>query len=170
MAFRFCYLEKTESSVPRQKEQVLKIYLAGPIFSEADQQWLRGLKERIEETGRAKGKKVEVIWPYELISRSDIESLGDSAKQEVFEQCKSCLDRADLLIALLDGSQVDDGTAWELGYFYSIRDRAKIIGIRTDFRNAGETRSSVVNAMIEMSCERIVRSVEELLRMLPGMS
>ena len=144
----------------------MKIYLAGPIFSEADQQWLRGLKERIEESGRAKGKKVEVVWPYELISRSDIESLGDSAKQEVFHRCKSNLDRADLLIALLDGSQVDDGTAWEVGYFFSVRDRSKIIGIRTDFRNAGETETSMVNAMIEMSCGRIVGSVEELLEAL----
>ena len=146
----------------------MKIYLAGPIFSEADQQWLRGLKERIEETGRAKGKKVEVIWPYELVSRSDIERLGDSAKQEVFDRCKSNLDRADLLVALLDGSQVDDGTAWEIGYFFSVRDRSKIIGIRTDFRNAGETRNSVVNAMVEMSCHRIVRSVDELLEALSG--
>ena len=146
----------------------MKIYLAGPIFSEAEQQWLRGLKERIEETGRAKGKKVEVIWPYELIDRPEIESLGDLAKQEVFDRCKSNLDQADLLVALLDGSQVDDGTAWEIGYFFSVRDRSKIIGIRTDFRNAGETRSSVVNAMIEMSCERIVRSVEELLEALSG--
>ena len=141
----------------------MKVYLAGPIFSEAEQQWLRDLKNRIEESARASSKKVEVIWPYELVSQNDIESLGDSAKKEIFERCKSNLDRADLLIALLDGSQVDDGTAWEMGYFYSIRERSKVIGIRTDFRNAGEARSSVVNAMIEMSCGRIVRSIEELL-------
>ena len=146
----------------------MKIYLAGPISSEARQEWLRGLKERVEESGRAKGKKVQVIWPYEFIDRLEIESLGDSAKQEVFDRCKSNLDQADLLIALLDGSQVDDGTAWEIGYFYSIKDQSRIIGIRTDFRNAGETETSVVNAMIEMSCSRIVRSVEELLEVLSG--
>ena len=147
----------------------MRIYLAGPIFSEADQQWLLGLKERIEEYGRAKGKEVEVIWPYEMISQSDIESLGDSAKQKVFDCCKSNLDRADLLVALLDGSQVDDGTAWEIGYFFSVSERSKIIGIRTDFRKAGETRNSVVNAMVEMSCHRILRSIEELLEALSGM-
>jgi len=147
----------------------MKIYLAGPIFSEAEQQWLRGLKERIEESARAKGKRVEVIWPYELISRNEIESLGDSAKQEVFHHCKSNLDQADLLVALLDGSQVDDGTAWEIGYFFSTKGRSRIIGIRTDFRNAGETETSVVNAMIEMSCNSIVRSVEGLLEVLSGM-
>ncbi len=79
------------------------------------------------------------------------------------------LDQADVLIALLDGPQVDDGTAWEIGYFFSIRERSRIIGIRTDVRNAGESSNSVVNAMIEMSCGRVVRSVEELLETLSAM-
>jgi len=34
------------------------------------------------------------------------------------------------MIALLDGSQVDDGTAWEIGYFYAKRSpEQKIIGM-----------------------------------------
>jgi nucleoside 2-deoxyribosyltransferase len=32
-----------------------------------------------------------------------------------------------MVIAVLDGSQVDDGTAWETGYYYALR-RGKIIG------------------------------------------
>lgn len=43
-----------------------------------------------------------------------------------------CLPASDLMIALLDGSQVDDGTAWEISYFYRGKPkRAKIIGVRT---------------------------------------
>ena len=156
-------------SVSAEEGEAMKIYLAGPIFSEADQEWLLRLKIRIEEFARSKGKKVEVIWPYELIDRLEIESLGELAKQEIFDRCRSNLDRADLLIALLDGSQVDDGTAWEVGYFFSIRDRSKIIGIRTDFRRAGETGTSVVNAMIETSCGKIIKSVEELMEVLSEM-
>jgi nucleoside 2-deoxyribosyltransferase len=71
---------------------------------------------------------------------------------------------ADIVIAILDGSQVDDGTAGEIGYFYARKfPEQKIIGIRTDFRRAGESRGAVVNAMIEGSCDRIVRTREELL-------
>lgn len=33
------------------------------------------------------------------------------------------LDDPDTVTVLLDGSQVDDGTAWEIGYFYSGHDR-----------------------------------------------
>jgi len=69
-----------------------------------------------------------------------------------------------MMIALLDGSQVDDGTAWEIGYFYAKKSaEQKIIGIRTDFRWAGESRGAVVNAMIECSCDWLVKSREELL-------
>jgi nucleoside 2-deoxyribosyltransferase len=65
-----------------------------------------------------------------------------------------------MVIALLEGPQVDDGTAWEIGFFYRGKPKgAKIIGVRTDFRNAG----AVLNAMVEYSCNRIVRSSEALL-------
>jgi nucleoside 2-deoxyribosyltransferase len=65
---------------------------------------------------------------------------------------------------LLDGSQVDGGTAWEIGYFFASKSpEQEIIGIRTDFRRAGESKGAVVNAMIECSCDRIVRSKEELM-------
>ncbi|MGO9019167.1 MAG: nucleoside 2-deoxyribosyltransferase [Syntrophobacteraceae bacterium] len=48
-----------------------------------------------------------------------IDHLGPKAKFEIFSRCKSHLDGADLVIALIDGSQVDDGTAWEIGYCYA---------------------------------------------------
>jgi nucleoside 2-deoxyribosyltransferase len=44
------------------------------------------------------------------------------------------------VIALLDGPRVDDGTAWEIACFYAKRSpEKKIIGVRTDFRRAGES-------------------------------
>jgi hypothetical protein len=39
----------------------------------------------------------------------------------------------------------------------------KIIGVRTDFRRAGESEGAVVNAMIAGACDWIVRSREELM-------
>lgn len=38
----------------------------------------------------------------------------------------------------------------------------KIIGIRTDFRRPGESEGAVVNAMNEGTCDRIVRTREEV--------
>ncbi len=116
---------------------------------------------------RQHGTKIEIIFPYELITQSEIDSLGANAKLEIFSRCKSHLYGADLMIALLDGSQVDDGTAWEIGYFYARKGpEQKIIGIRTDFRRAGESEGAVVNAMIESSCDKIVRSRDKLMEVI----
>ena len=142
----------------------MKIYLAGPLFSEAERAWLKATKERIETLARERRYDVTVIWPFELITQSEIEALGPRAKGEIFKRCRESLTEANLVVALLDGPQVDDGTAWEIGYFYARRSGAeKIIGVRTDFRRAGEAEGSVVNAMIECACSRIVHSCEALL-------
>ena len=119
---------------------------------------------KIETLARNRRTKTGIIFPYDLITQEEIERLGAHAKTGIFQRCKSHLDDADIVIALLDGSQVDDGTAWEMGYFYAKKSpEKKIIGIRTDFRRAGESEEAVVNAMLECSCDGIVRSKEELL-------
>lgn len=139
----------------------IDIYLAGPLFNESQRMWLRKTKEMIEE---AFDGWVTVWWPYEFFTAEELTALGPQAKYHIFETCRSRLAKSDLLVALLDGSEVDDGTAWEIGYFYSVSDGAHdIIGIRTDFRNGGDTATSRVNAMIECSCQEIVSTREQLL-------
>jgi len=142
----------------------LKIYFAGPLFSEAERNWIRPTISKIESLAAQHGTKTEIIFPYDLITQSEINNLGPKAKLEIFSRCKSHLNDADLVIALLDGSQVDDGTAWEIGYFFAKKlSEQKIIGIRTDFRRAGESEDAIVNAMIEVACDWVVRSREELM-------
>jgi nucleoside 2-deoxyribosyltransferase len=118
---------------------------------------------KIETLARNRRTKTEIIFPHDSITREEIERLGANAKTGIFQRCKSYIDDADIVIALLDGSQLDDGTAWEMGYFYPKKSpEKKIIGIRIDCRRAGEREDAVVNA-IECSCDWIVRSKEELL-------
>jgi nucleoside 2-deoxyribosyltransferase len=139
-----------------QCEEVMStIYLAGPLFNEAKQAWHRATKARIEaETGH------EVVWPYELFDQAEIMTWGDDASRMVMEVCRDALLQCDLMVALLDGAQVDDGTAWEIGLAHC--KGIPVIGIRTDFRRAGDVPGALVNAMVHGSCERIVRSVDEL--------
>ncbi len=115
----------------------MKIYFAGPLFSEAERHWIRATISKIESIATQRGTKNDIIFPYDLITQSEIDHLGPKAKSEIFSCCKSHLDDADMMIALLDGPQVDDGTAWEIGYFFARKSpEQKIIGIRTDFRRA----------------------------------
>ena len=135
------------------------IYLAGPLFTEAERDWHRKTKRLLLEQASRRGEVVEILWPYELIAAEEIVALGAEARAEIFLRCKAGLDRTDLLIALLDGTQVDDGTAWEIGYFFATKAvDARIIGICTDFRRAGESEHAIVNAMVEMACDAIVNT------------
>jgi nucleoside 2-deoxyribosyltransferase len=143
----------------------MKIYLAGPLFSESERDWHRTVKYALIELGMQLEHKIQVIWPYELITAEEIPLLGARAQAEIFNRCRGELDTTDMLVALLDGAQVDDGTAWEIGYFFAMKSpRAPIIGVRTDFRQAGEAKGSIVNAMVEVACDVIVKSRIELLQ------
>jgi nucleoside 2-deoxyribosyltransferase len=118
----------------------LSTYFAAPLLTESERDWIRSAIGKTESFAVRHGAKVEIIFPYELITQSEIDRLGEQAKLEIFSRCKSHLDDTDILIALLDGPQVDDGTSWEIGYFYARKSpEQKIIGIRTDFRRAGES-------------------------------
>ena len=132
------------------------IYLAGPLFTHADRAYLAALRDRLRQL-----PDVTVTWPGDLFDDAHLASLGPAAKQHIFDGCREVIHEATHVVALLDGPQVDDGTAWEIGYAYAWQ--IPIWGLRTDFRQAGDTAHSVANAMIECSCARIVRSADELL-------
>lgn len=145
----------------------MKIYLAGPLFSKAERNWIREIRKHIIQLVKSRGREVDIVWPYEVITKEEIDLLGPKAINEIFTRNKSHIDTADIMIAVLDGVQVDDGTAWEIGYFYANKSENKyILGIRTDFRNAGDTKHSLVNLMIEASCDKIVTDISELLEIL----
>ncbi len=134
------------------------IYLAGPIFSAGEIAWAKELCVALRE--RLADKDVQIIWPYEL-------STNQWTPEEIFRANLEALDRCDLMVAILDGSGVDDGTAWEVGRFF--QQKKKVLGIRTDIRNAGESESSRVNLMIEFSCLSISSKIEELCCELEGL-
>lgn len=57
------------------------------------------------------------------------------------------IDRADAVVAVLDGVDVDSGTAAEIGYAFARGKR--IVGYRGDFRLAGDNEGAVVNLQVE---------------------
>lgn len=71
---------------------------------------------------------------------------------------------ADALTAVLDGVDVDSGTAAEIGFAYALG--KPIFGLRTDFRLAGDNEAALVNLQvqyfIDASGGRIVTTVSDL--------
>lgn len=134
------------------------IYQAGPLFSQAERQWHTKLTLKLEKAGHI------VIWPGNLLSPESIAEAEGGAIQLIFKACSGAIDQCTCLVALLDGTQVDDGTAWEIGYAYA--KGLPIYGIRTDSRIAGDTPYNHMNSMIEGCLTDLAHTMDDLVRML----
>jgi nucleoside 2-deoxyribosyltransferase len=137
---------------------MIRIYLSGPLFSRAEIEWGRRVKAFLDERLEGIENGIEILWPHEIPAGS---------AEKIFQANLQAMNQCDLMVAILDGPQVDDGTAWEIGYFFSSGRR--VLGLRTDLRRAGEFDVSRVNLMVECSCIQIASNLEELAADLKGL-
>jgi len=135
---------------------VVKVYIAGPLFTEGE----RWLLEKVDEACRRMG--LETYLPHR-------ETSPKMGVKGVYESHLKALENCSLMVAVLDGADIDSGTAFEIGFF-----KAKgkpVIGLRTDSRalhlpRYGETTE--VNLMVRFSLSRYVKSLSELKEALKG--
>lgn len=124
----------------------MKVYFAGPLFTP----YVREYISRQVQVLRSRG--IEVFVPHEAFrplgsphqagasARAGSPSLDLSplTHETIFRTDYAGLASSDAVVALLDGTQVDDGTACEIGIFYGLlrSDATKrgIIGLSTDSR------------------------------------
>ena len=117
-----------------------KLYLAGPLFTVAEQNFNADLARFLE------GEGFEVWLPQEHEARRV--KTAKRAKA-IFAMDVAALDAADMVIACMDGPDPDSGTAWECGYAYA---KGKpIVCYRTDFRLSGDTEGAPYNLMLTES-------------------
>ena len=86
--------------------KLIKMYFAGPLFSESERNWIRATISRIKALAAELNAPVEIVWPFELFSPGELDALGDRAQHEVFIRCREHVHAADMLIALLCCSMV----------------------------------------------------------------
>ncbi len=131
-----------------------KIYLAGPLFSEAERTYNKQLTQLLEECAdvylpqRDGGLMSEMVRdgvPPEIASKS------------VFMLDMDAISQADCLIAILDGRAIDEGVAFELGIAYSYGKCC--IGLQTDSRRLAWWGN---NPMISSALEKTFENIEEL--------
>ena len=133
----------------QERDDTMLAYIAGPLFNEGE----RWFDEQINDLAEAAG--FETFLPHRDVPP---ELVGERDPEGIFRVDLENLERADVVIANLNGVTSDDGTAWELGYAYA---RGKhLVGVYTDMRLTfpGE----VVNLMLGCSLNRMTRSLEEL--------
>jgi nucleoside 2-deoxyribosyltransferase len=131
------------------------VYLAAPLFSEAERDFNSKLRDKIKNAG------FKVFLPQE-----DSNNVRDekNRQQIIFNKNVDAIESSDIIVAVIDGTDADSGTAWEIGYAFA---KGKpTIGLRTDFRTLGI--EGTVNLMIERSVI-LCTSVAELLNRLKSM-
>jgi nucleoside 2-deoxyribosyltransferase len=118
--------------------------------------------------GRLRAEGFEVFVPHEqgLVGR-------DATPEAVFAVDAGGVESADAVLAVLDGSAVDDGTACEIGLFHGLKqrdpERKGVVGLLTDLR--GERRGDFainlfVRGCIDASGGAVVSSLDDAVTIL----
>jgi nucleoside 2-deoxyribosyltransferase len=130
------------------------IYLAGPLgFTDAGRAYHDHV---VVERVRAAGYEPLDPWdlPADLLAAFLLPSAAPGrraalagANEAVGRRNARLIDDADAVLAILDGSDVDSGTAAEIGY--AAAKGKPIVGLRTDTRVTGDNEASIVNLQVE---------------------
>jgi len=118
----------------------VKVYVAGPFFTQAEERFMREVKEGLSGAG----VEVEVRTPLDIGYVA-----GGSA--EVFEADLRAIRECDTLVAILDGH--DAGTMCEIGYARALGKR--VVGIWTD-------KERRLDPFVKWLCDEVVTSLKEL--------
>lgn len=127
----------------------MKAYFANALFSEADQMY----NEYVVSEIRRNLPLLEVYLPQENPALNDKKGYADS--RTIFHGDNEYLDDADILIAVLDGAEIDSGVAAEVGRFLAhIENEAEmgaspryVFGLYTDVRQQGRDNEKKIAAL-----------------------
>ena len=141
----------------------MKIYLSAPLFTQVERKWNRALATCLENHIQG----AEIILPQDFKFSDSFNRKEDFPR--LFQACIDSLEDCDLMLAVLDGPDVDSGTAFEVGYAYARN--IPIVGVRTDYRKCQDRG---VNLMLSQCCVTFLREmsfsedIEQLTRDISG--
>jgi nucleoside 2-deoxyribosyltransferase len=124
------------------------VYVAGPLFSEAERAFLELMVDTL-----AKASGLDPVADFFLPQRDGSELGKGPKRKDIFELDLQQLGSSAVVVALLDGQDVDSGTCIELGYAYA--EGKKIFGLLTDFRayHTADPEPQRPNLMVRGVCE-----------------
>jgi nucleoside 2-deoxyribosyltransferase len=131
----------------------MRLYVAAPLFTEAERAFNAVLARALEADGH------DVYLP----QRDVLPVKGAERTLSIFHANLAALAKVDAVVAVCDGSQVDDGTAWEVGYAYGRN--IQVYGLRTDSRIVQQPDERI-NLMILESLSELSPTIEQLLQTL----
>lgn len=121
----------------------MKIYFANGLFSQADQNFNAELAQKIRNINST----IDLYLPQENQTINDKNLYADS--KMIAEGDTKKLLEADLMVAILDGVNLDAGVAAEIGVAYA--KNIPIIGFYSDTRQLGATNSQKIKALQDIA-------------------
>jgi nucleoside 2-deoxyribosyltransferase len=91
-------------------KKLKKVYIAGPLFTSGECWYLEYINKMCREAG------FETYLPHRDAGLCPPSGEGG---EFFFNEDLKNLDEVDLVVAVLNGREVDSGTAWEVGYAYA---------------------------------------------------
>lgn len=123
----------------------MKAYLANGLFSIGD----RYVNEQLAAAIRAVVPAIELYVPQENDAINDKSNYADSLA--IAEADLNSLKESDLLIAVIDGVEIDSGVAAEIGA-YAMLNRP-IVALFSDVRQLGRDNRQKIDALVEDGVE-----------------
>jgi nucleoside 2-deoxyribosyltransferase len=125
----------------------MRIYFAGPLFTQAERQWNLRIASRLADLGHI------VFLPQE-----EVQGFDTLQADVVFQVDVNGVRSAEVVIAVLDGADPDSGTSFECGLAYGLG--IPIVVLRTDFRGGGDALPgqalATINLMLSQAATAIV--------------
>ena len=104
------------------------IYIAAPLFSEMERNYIDKIVHKI-----SKNLNLNEIEDFYVPHR---DNTYDYSESQIYDTNIKNLEDCDIMIAILDGKDVDSGTAFEIGYFEA--QSKTVLGLLTDTRSYNE--------------------------------
>jgi nucleoside 2-deoxyribosyltransferase len=125
----------------------MRLYVAGPLFTQAERAWNERLAAALREAGHA------VFLP-----QTEVKAIASLDADTIFQVDVDGVRTADAVVAILDGADPDSGTCFECGLAFALG--IPIVALRTDFRAGGDAlpgqKLATINLMLAQASTRVV--------------
>lgn len=149
------------------------VYLASPLgFTESTQSFMDIIESLISECGFIVVNPWQMTDPQQFeVTTQNIDKRRQTLHKlnmKVAAQNAEAIRECQIVMAVLDGTDVDSGTASEIGFAYALGKR--IYGYRGDIRRSGDNDGSMVNLQVQYWIENsggcIVTSLDAIRELL----
>ena len=126
------------------------IFLSAPFFNKAEYNFNKAIARKL----RNAEYDVWLAQEHPFIKSPSLEE-----KRKIYEDDIKALKQSDIIVAVLDGIEIDSGVAFEMGYAQALG--KPIIGLKTDVRTFSFIEN--INLMLEVPSIKICKTVEEVI-------